>query len=273
MSRRRDVQLLAPEVGRRVDLDHAERDRPVDLGAQALHPLQFLLGRDDVLAGDALRGQLEDGPPAGRHGSAESEQFVFCGERSGNRLAVDGSVAERARRREAERTGLDGLLHEPGHRRDVVGGGGLVAGTALAHRIGAHRAVGDLAADVDREVLLLDHVEVLGVALPAPRDALGERGAGNVLDTLHQADQPVLFARPHRREADAAVACDDGGHAMSARRLQQAVPADLAVVVGVDVDESGRDDLSRCVDRLGRVAFQRRVRPARGDAPRRSCRP
>ncbi len=265
--------MFAPEVRRRVDLDHAERDRPVDLGAQALHPLQFLLGRDDVLAGDALRGQLEDGPPAGCHGPAEAEQLVLGGERSGNRLAVDGSVAERARRREAQRTGLDGLLHEPGHRGDVLGCGGLVAGAALAHRVCAHRAVGDLAADVDREVLLLDHVEVLRVALPAPRDALGERGAGNVLDTLHQADQPVLFPRPHRREADAAVACDDRGHAVPARRLQQAVPADLAVVVGVDVDESGRDDLPRRVDRLGGLAFQWLRRPARGDVPRRSCRP
>ena len=90
-----------------------------------------------------------------------------------------------------------------------------------------------------------------------------ERGARNVLDALHQADQPVLVARPHRREADAAVARDDGGDTVSARRLQQAVPADLAVVVGVDVHESRRDDLSGRVDRLGRVALQRRVaRPA-----------
>ncbi len=168
MSRRRDVQLFAPEVGCRVDLDHAERDGPVDLGAQALHPLQFLLGRDDVLAGDSLRGQLEDRLPAGRHGSAESEQFVLCGEGSGNRFAVHGAVAERARRREAERAGLDGLLHEPGHRRDVLGRGGLVAGAALAHRIGANRAVGDLAAHVDGEFLLSDDVEVLGVASPSP---------------------------------------------------------------------------------------------------------
>ena len=120
-----------------------------------------------------------------------------------------------------------------------------------------------LAAHIYCEVMLFDHVEVLGVALPAPRHALGEGGAGNVLDALHQADQPVFFSRPHGREADAAVARDDGGDAVPARRLQQAVPADLTVVVRVDVDEARRDDLAGRVDRLGRIAFQRWVsRPA-----------
>ena len=123
--------------------------------------------------------------------------------------------------------------------------------------------MGYLAAHVDCELLLFDDVEVFGVALPAPRDALGERSAGNVLDTLHQTDQPILFTRPHRREADTAVARDDGGHPMTARRLQQAVPADLPVVMGVYVHEPRRDDLSSRIDRLGRIALQRRVpRPA-----------
>ena len=47
--------------------------------------------------------------------------------------------------------------------------------------------------------------------------------------------------------------------AVSAGRLQQGIPADLAVVVGVDVDEPGRDDLAGCVDGLGGVALQRRA--------------
>ena len=158
-----------------------------------------------------------------------------------------------------KRAGLDGLLHQARHRGDVVRGGGLVAGAALAHRVGADRAVRHLAADVDGELLLADDVEVLGVAFPAPGDALGERGAGNVLDAFHQADQPVFATGPHRREADAAVAGHDGGHAVPAGRLEQGVPADLAVVVGVDVDKAGRDDLSGGVDGLGGIAFQRRT--------------
>jgi hypothetical protein len=111
--------------------------------------------------------------------------------------------------------------------------------------------------------MLFDHVEVLGVALPAPGHALGEGRAGNVLDALHQADQPILFTRPYRGEANSAVACDHSGDPVPAGRFQQAVPADLTVVVRVDVDEAGRDDLPGRVDRLGRIAFQRGAsRPA-----------
>ena len=60
------------------------------------------------------------------------------------------------------------LLHDPGHGLDVLGRGGLVAGATLPHRVGANRAVGDLAAHVDGELLLADDVEVLGVASPSP---------------------------------------------------------------------------------------------------------
>src|SRR6478672_10574658 len=46
---------------------------------------------------------------------------------------------------------------------------------------------------------------------------------------------------------------------MAAGRFQQAVPADLPVVVGVDVHEARRDDPPSGVDRFGSVAFQRQV--------------
>ena len=40
--------------------------------------------------------------------------------------------------------------------------------------------------------------------------------AGDVLDALHQLDQPVVLVRLHRGEADAAVAHDGGGDAVPA---------------------------------------------------------
>jgi hypothetical protein len=61
----------------------------------APHPLQFLLGRDDVLTRNSLRGQFEDGLAAGRHGPAQTEQFVLGGKGSRNGLAVHGAVADR----------------------------------------------------------------------------------------------------------------------------------------------------------------------------------
>ena len=49
------------------------------------------------------------------------------------------------------------------------------------------------------------------------------------------------WPRPHRREADAAVAHHQRRHAVPARRRQHRVPGDLPVVVRVHVDPAGRD--------------------------------
>ena len=109
-------------------------------------------------------------------------------------------------------------------------------------------------------VARVERVEVLGERLPAPVDALGERGAGDVLDALHQLDQPLLVARAHRREPDAAVAGDDGGDAVPDDGSSSGSQRGLAVVVRVDVDEPGRDEQPGGVDGLGRVAVERRLR-------------
>lgn len=55
-------------------------------------------------------------------------------------------------------------------------------------------------------------------------------------------------------EADPAVAGDHRRHTVTDGRLEDVVPTDRAVVVGVDVEESRSDDLARRVDRLDRVA-------------------
>src|SRR5262249_25546690 len=85
-------------------------------------------------------------------------------------------------------------------------------------------------------------------ALPAPLDAFGERGAGNVLDTLHEPDQPVVPIRPGRREADAAVAHDDRRDPVPRRWSEVGVPRHLPVVVRMDVDPSRRDEEPAPVD-------------------------
>jgi hypothetical protein len=124
--------------------------------------------------------------------------------------------------------------------------------------------VGHLGADVDHVGVGGDGVEVLGEGLPAPADALAQRGAGDVLDALHQADEPVVAIGCHRGEPDAAVAHHHGGDAVPARRRQQGVPGGLAVVVGVDVDEPGRDQGAVGVDLLaGRAGDTADL----GDAP------
>ena len=132
-------------------------------------------------------------------------------------------------------------LHRVGHRLQLVGGRRLVrVGAALAHHVRAQRRVDDVGADVDRVLAAVERVEVVGERLPVPRQALGERRAGDVLDALEHADQPVVLLgrRLGRGEPDAAVAHRDRGDAVEARRGEQRVPRGLAVEVGVDVDEA-----------------------------------
>jgi hypothetical protein len=79
-----------------------------------------------------------------------------------------------------------------------------------------------------------------------------ERGTGNVLDAFHRFDDPVVVVTPAGREPDATIAHHDRRHAMPRRRPQPVVPRDLAVVVGVDVDEAGRDDGTASIDHAPR---------------------
>src|SRR5205085_11306025 len=55
---------------------------------------------------------------------------------------------------------------------------------------------------------------------------------------------------PAGRKADAAIAHHGGGDAVPGRRLQPLVPGRLAVVMGMDVDEAGRDEVPAGVDLL-----------------------
>src|SRR5204862_466805 len=108
-----------------------------------------------------------------------------------------------------------------------------------------------LAADVDVELPGGERVEVVAVALPVPRQAFTQHREGDVLDAFHQLDQAVVVGGLAGREADAAVAHDHGGDAVPGAGLHAPVPGGLAVVVGVDVDEAGGDQLAARVDFFG----------------------
>ena len=55
---------------------------------------------------------------------------------------------------------------------------------------------------------------------------------------------------PGGRETDAAIAHDDGGNAVPARRGHFLIPGRLPVIMGVDVDEARRDDAARGINFL-----------------------
>ena len=145
----------------------------------------------------------------------------------------------------------DAGARDVGHRGQVVGGGDAGPG-APAHHVGAHCGVRHVGADVDHARPLRQRVEILGERLPPPVDAFPQRGAGYVLDPLHELDQLLLTSGVHRREPDATVADDHGGDAVPARRRELAVPCGLTVVVGVHVDEAGGHEQTVGVDGLAR---------------------
>jgi hypothetical protein len=105
-----------------------------------------------------------------------------------------------------------------------------------------------LGGDIDVARLAGQRVQVVAEAFPLPAQAFVQRRAGDVFHTLHQLHQPLAVVGMHRGEADAAVAHHRGGHAMPAAGLHAGVPAGLAVVVGVDVDEAGCHQLAAGVD-------------------------
>src|SRR6202034_2026443 len=105
------------------------------------------------------------------------------------------------------------VVRESGHLGDPLRRGGVVR-PPLAHDVGPQRTVGDEGRHVEYTRRPLHLVEVLAEGLPVPVHALGERGAGNVLDALHQLNQPGAVGLAGRREAHAAVAHHDGGDAV-----------------------------------------------------------
>ena len=149
------------------------------------------------------------------------------------------------------------------HLGDVVGGGVLVAGAALAHDVDAQRRVGDVAAMSMAYSRRAERVEVLGEGLPLPLDALVQRGAGDVLDALHQLDQPLVLPGRTGAKPTPQLPVTTVVTPWQAEGSSSVVPGGLAVVVGVDVDEAGRDDEARGVDGLGGVARRPSGRPRR----------
>ena len=197
-----------------------------------------------------IRDQLHDAMPGIGDAEGDGLELVRAGAQRRGRVPAGRAVVERARGREADRSGAHGLGGQRAHGGSVLGGGILQPGRPLAHHVEAQRAVGKLCAQVDVVRAPLDRVEILAEALPGPVDPLVEHRSGNVLDPFHQRDEPWVGIGAYRREADAAVAHDRGGHAVPARRRHPFVPRRLSVVMRMDVDEARGDQQPDGVDLL-----------------------
>ncbi len=241
------VEPRPPAVGVGAALHHQEGDRVAGAGSprRSIHSSSVSIapvGSPPSIAADPGGHDLEHAATgvvhrlrAARRARRSAANVPGTGSPCTLRCAVR-CVRSRSRARRPAATSR--TIAVIASRSSAVG----VAVRALAHHVGAQRGVGHLRADVERARHALERVEVLGEGLPVPLDAFGQRGAGDVLDALHQLDEPLVRVGAHGREADAAVAEDGGGDAVPARRREVRVPGGLAVEVGVHVDEPGRDE-------------------------------
>ena len=132
-------------------------------------------------------------------------------------------------------------------RARLVLGGGFREGP-LAHHVRAQGRVPDVAGVVDALRQRVEHIEVLGVGLPAPADALQHRLAGDVLRAFEVPEDQVRFLLAAGRQRESAVAHDDARHAVVAGAGADRVPEHLGVHVRVPVDEAGCHDVPFGVD-------------------------
>src|SRR5680860_1233508 len=217
---------------------------PPAAGGELCHPRQLrtrpgLRWAVTVEAG----GAFDDAAALSGEHVDERSELARVGKRARHVAAVGREVTQRARRRESERAGLHRLFDEAGHLGQLVIGRGLVpVERTVAHRPESQRGVTDHPADVDALVVAVQGPQVLAVGLPVPREAVQDRAGGDVLDRLHAVGEVGAVIGPTRRERHAAVAHHDRRDAVPTRGRDEGVPSDLRVVVGMDVDEPGRDD-------------------------------
>jgi hypothetical protein len=113
--------------------------------------------------------------------------------------------------------------------------------------------------------LPIQHRHVLRDAFEVPADALAQHIQRHAFDLGEIAHDEFAVRRPARRDREAAVADDGGGHAQRRGRAQGAVPGDLRVVVGVVVDDAGHQRQAVRIDVLARFAGN--MRPMATIAP------
>ena len=220
-----------------------DRDRERAAGRLDHVPHHRELDVDVTEVGDDLEDTTRS-----RHSGGDADELLLGGGERRRRLAAAGPVVHCARGGEAQRAGGDRVAHDASHLRDLLGACCLAFGAAFAHHVEPDGAVRHLRGEVDVVLPAAEVVEVLGEALPAPGQALVERGAGDVLDALHQLDETLPVAGPARREPHPAVAHDHGGDPVPRRGEELFVPRGQAVVVGVDVDEARHDERTVGVD-------------------------
>ena len=170
-------------------------------------------------------------------------------------LARGGAVVVAASGGKAGRAGLQRLAHQRAHGGDVLGRGGWRRPArarpsppcAPGRAAPAPGSPGCAACASSASMYC-------GKLSQSKRTPSASATPGMSSTPSIRSIRSACLALAQRREADAAVAHHQRGHAMVDAGREGLVPAGLAVVVGVDVDEAGREPGAGGVDALVRGA-------------------
>ncbi len=158
-------------------------------------------------------------------------------------LHACGAFRIEALRGPSARAGIHRLVEEAANLALLLLGRRTILRVLDAHHVSEQRRDRNIRQDVHRLGTAIDAVEEFGKGRPIPRHASFHRGVRNRLDPRHREHRALARFRLHRREAEAAVADHDRGDAVPARNRAVGIPEKLRVVMGVEVDESRRDDM------------------------------
>ena len=112
-----------------------ERDRQADLAGCVEHLLQHAL---ETTRGD-VGHELNQSAAAVGDPARYLEDLVLDGVVAGDLLTAVGAVGGQPRRRESQRARLDRLGRKLAHRCEILCGGRLAVGAALAHHVHPQR--------------------------------------------------------------------------------------------------------------------------------------
>ena len=183
------------------------------------------------------------------------------GETARHRLAVDAAVRNGETGREPRGAREHRFAQCRLDLRDLFGRRRSLVGRVAQHEE-PQRGVPDIRREVQTGAAPFDRRQVFGERGEVPRDAGRERCDIHVFDVLERAGDEIVMFWSRRRDREPTVAGHHSGDAVVARRRQPRIPEHLRVVMGVNVDEPRRHDLTRRVDHVAPIEID----PDLGDA-------
>ena len=142
------------------------------------------------------------------------------------------------------------------HLGDLVVGGGAL-GRLPTHHPGAQRRVAAIGGDIRDRSAALEHVEVLAEGLEVPAHAGPHGLERHRLDPSEVAQRTIAIFGVAGRDAEAAVADDHGADAEQGRGHGVGIPRELDIVVGVRIDDPGRERQALGIDLIAASAYLR----------------